>query len=379
MYILIVSRGCPSKKYKMNGIFEFDQAKALAKAGNKVVYAAIDLRSLRRKRKWGFEEFEKDGVSVQAINLPCGRIPRFLMDKMRIIAFSKLYEHIEKKYGKPDIIHAHFIHFGYSTACLFDKSKIPLILTEHYSGMNQIEIDPYLLKLGSYTYPRMHKVISVGKHLAINLKEKFGLEEIIIPNIVDVSSFKFRDVSKQSNDFNFISTGSLTKNKRMDILIKSFYNAFEVDNNKKLYIYGEGSERSNLEKIIRNYRLENNVFLMGLVDRKEIANKMCECDCFVLVSELETFGVAYIEAMAMGLPVIATRCGGPEDFVNIKNGLLVSVDNIAEITNSLISIYQNINHYNKKIISDLTINEFGSQTITNKLSKLYTKILNSRE
>ena len=59
MYILIVASGYPTEKYKLNGIFEFDQAVALSKMGHKVIYACVDLRSIRRKRKWGFEQLEK--------------------------------------------------------------------------------------------------------------------------------------------------------------------------------------------------------------------------------------------------------------------------------------------------------------------------------
>lgn len=84
MYILIVARGYPSERYKMNGIFEFDQAKALAKAGHKVIYAAIDVRSIRHKRQWGFESFKKDGVQIEAINIPCGGIHRIIQYQIPI-------------------------------------------------------------------------------------------------------------------------------------------------------------------------------------------------------------------------------------------------------------------------------------------------------
>ena len=67
MYILIIARGYPTEKYKMNGIFEFDQAKALVQAGHKVIYTAVDVRSIRRCRKWGFESFEKYGVKLKPL------------------------------------------------------------------------------------------------------------------------------------------------------------------------------------------------------------------------------------------------------------------------------------------------------------------------
>ena len=71
MRIYIISRGYPSEKYVKNGIFEFDQAKALASIGHEVVFLALDLRSFRRKRKFGRESFQKRGVNIEAVNIPC--------------------------------------------------------------------------------------------------------------------------------------------------------------------------------------------------------------------------------------------------------------------------------------------------------------------
>lgn len=85
MNVLIIARGYPTNKYKMNGIFEFDQAKALVEAGHNVFYAAIDLRSLRRWRKWGIERKSIDGVNIYAINIPCGRIPKIVLRKIAFL------------------------------------------------------------------------------------------------------------------------------------------------------------------------------------------------------------------------------------------------------------------------------------------------------
>ena len=182
-----------SEKYKMNGIFEFDQAKALAQAGLKVIYAAIDLRSIRRTRQWGYESFKKDGVQIEAINIPCGRVPKTLLNKVGIIALKKLYKQILSKYGKPDVVHAHFIGFGYIAAKVFAESQIPMVLTEHFSEMNKTALSPYLLKLGEYTYHRMNQVITVSNALANNIKCTFGVQAITIPNILDTTNFQYKD------------------------------------------------------------------------------------------------------------------------------------------------------------------------------------------
>jgi hypothetical protein len=109
MRVLIVARGYPTKKYKMNGIFEFDQAKALVYSGVNVVYAAIDMRSIRRWRKWGIETKIVNGVKIYAINLPLGRIPKQLLRVISKFGLIYLYKKIINEQGKPDIIHAHIL------------------------------------------------------------------------------------------------------------------------------------------------------------------------------------------------------------------------------------------------------------------------------
>ena len=67
---------------------------------------------------------------------------------------------------------------------------------------------------------------------------------------------------------------------------------------------------------------------------------MRHSNAFVLASRTETFGVVYIEALSQGLPVIATRCGGPESIVTSDNGLLVPIENIPELTKALLTLYK---------------------------------------
>jgi len=377
MNVLIISRGYPNEKYKMNGIFEFDQAKALANAGHKIIYAAVDLRSVRRIRKFGFESIYKDNVYIEAINIPCGRIPKFILNKISIIALKKLYSKILKKYGRPDIIHAHFIQYGYITAKVFENKNIPIVLTEHYSAMNEDIINPYYFKLGSNTYSKVNKVLAVSSYLAANIKNKFNIDAEVVPNIVDTEAFEFKTNTdiKKDDMFNFVSIGSLNKNKRMDMLIKAFYKGFKDYNNIKLFIFGDGPERKYLELLISKLKLEDKVFLMGLISREKIAEKLSCSNCFVLASKHETFGVAFIEAMAMGLPVIATKCGGPEDFVNESNGILIDKDNEEKLANAMQKMYNDIKKYDNKKISYEIKEKFSPQIVAKKLELIYFGII----
>jgi len=378
MYILIIARGYPTEKYKMNGIFEFDQAKALVQAGHKVIYAAVDVRSIRRCRKWGFESFEKYGVQIEAINIPGGRIPKTILRQIQMQGLKNLYKRIETKYGKPDIIHAHFLGYGNISTKILAKQNIPIVLTEHLSGMNNKALEPRLITLGNETYPKVDKLITVSRALANNIEEKFGVKAAVIPNMIDTESFNYINRKNENDDYVFVSTGGLIPRKNMDMLVDSFNIAFKDKKKVKLYIFGKGAERSKLEQMIAEYKLTEQIFLMGLRDRKEIAKRMHESDCFVLASKLETFGVAYIEALAAGLPVIATNCGGPEEFVHKDNGILIEVDDTQGLTDAMLKMYSESNKFDREKISKETVDKFSPEIIAKRLTEIYRNVLKDR-
>ena len=137
MRIYIVSRGYPSERFVTHGIFEFDQAKALVAYGHEVIYIALDMRSFRRKRRMGRESFIKDGVQIESINIPCGKMPSFLLHPIRKQALIRVYNECVKKYGKPDIVHAHFQEIAFTTVHALKNIAVPLVMTEHLSSLNE--------------------------------------------------------------------------------------------------------------------------------------------------------------------------------------------------------------------------------------------------
>jgi glycosyltransferase involved in cell wall biosynthesis len=374
LYVLFVARGYPTDTFKVNGVFEFDQAKALVKQGHKMIYAAVDLRSFRRKRKWGFESFIHDGVQVEAINIPCGRITKTLLNKIRKFALQQLVQRIEKKYGKPDVVHAHFLEFGRAATQVFQDKDIPIVLTEHMSSMGQETISPYLINIAKNTYPLVTQLITVGHSLSKNIHHQFGVSSKVIANMMDTSIFSYENKKISKSDFSFVTTAALIEGKAIDLLVHAFHRAFENQKNVYLYIFGEGTERKKIEKSIAHFGLADRIFLRGLVSRNEIAEQMKVSDCFVLPSRYETFGVAYIEAMAAGLPVITTKCGGPEDFVTEENGKIVPVDHLEELADAMIDIRHNMDRYDREKISQTTKDLFSPETIGKQITDVYLEI-----
>ena len=102
-----------------------------------------------------------------------------------------------------------------------------------------------------------------------------------------------------------------------------------------LTIVGDGPDRAFIESKIADYRLSDQIHLVGVKTPEEVNDLLCHSDCFVLSSRLETFAIVVIEAMAKGLPVIATRSGGPETFLRPEHGILVQKENVDELAHAM--------------------------------------------
>ncbi|MEG0517596.1 MAG: glycosyltransferase, partial [Bacteroidales bacterium] len=217
----------------------------------------------------------------------------------------------------PDLVHAHFTRIAAMASVLKKTHKIPFVITEHSSKMIEPTLSKELIYYAEKAYFNADEVVCVSKSLADNLYEKFKINCKLIPNIVDTDKISYRPMDHSK--FTFISVGNLIQRKGFDILLSAFRNMKNVDT--QLHIIGSGEERGNLQNFINTHELNTRVKLLGYKNREEIAGIMNMGDAFVLASKRETFGVVFIEAMLAGLPVVATRCGGPENFINKSNGI----------------------------------------------------------
>jgi len=377
MFILVVACEYPSQKYPVNGIFELDQAKALKDQGNKVVCAAVNISSFRRWKKWGIERKNVGNIDFYTINVPVWRVPLWLEKEIGVRVLSILYNVIVKDQGVPDVMHAHFTKIGYLASHLNKKFKldIPVVMTEHFSGILNPNITTAFANTADYAYKNVDALIVVSHKLKDTIKEKFDVDSIYIPNIVDTNLFNLSSTDEKIPIFDFISVGRLISLKRMDLTIRAFIRAFETIDNVILTIFGDGSERRNLEKLIIKHGMQNRIKLMGLQPREAIAEQFRNGNCFVLASQSETFGVAYIEALASGLPVIATKCGGPESFIHEGNGFFVPVDDEDELVKAMTYMYNNQDKFDSNSISKEAIGLFSSSIIAKALNEVYKNVV----
>ena len=287
-------------------------------------------------------------------------------------ALKKLYKiAFTNKSDKPELLHAHFINEAYMAAKLCEQEEIRLIITEHSSEMNKSEIDKSLLHYAKSAYSKADTVIAVGQGLANNIKKNTGISCTVIPNIMAVDDFYGVKRNPEPKSFGFVFCGNLIEVKRPILLLNAFSIVQKNHPEIRLGLIGDGVLHNELEEKIKELNLLSSVKVYGRLLRKDIASIYSSYDCFVLPSRSETFGVAYIEAMAAGLPVIATKCGGPEDFVTPEVGVLIPVDDEKALVQAMEDMVGAKHKYKCETIREYVEGRFSDQNIAKNLCQVY--------
>ena len=147
----------------------------------------------------------------------------------------------------------------------------------------------------------------------------------------------------------------------------------------KLMICGSGSEKEKLEKMIKDFNLEDRVFLLGDILHSELPKYVACADIFVRPSLAEGFGIVFLEAMACNIAVIGTPVGGIPDFLKDREtGLLCEAGNPKDIAEKIKILIQD-KILREKLVKNsrqMVLREYGWDKISEKLRKLYAKIIN---
>ena len=376
MYILMIARGVPNDKYPQWGCFEKDQAEALASIGHKVIVMSLDGRFLLHRRKIGLEHQQINGVEYYDYYLYPQKLTDILSHALTLYIqdnlIQNLYRIIEKKHGKPDIIFGQMFINTRMGICLSQKYNIPIVGIEHLGRFNDANLDNWghTKKDAEYTYHNIHTAIAVSHKLKESLYRHFSITADVVPNLLGK---EFYYTAPNNNEaFTIVSVGRLDHGKGFDLLIQALLKIKDkLPQNWQVKIIGSGEWRDILQREINTSNLQNNIVLLGQKNKQEIVQLLQQSDLFVLPSRSETFGVVYIEAMACGLPIIATDCGGPRDIVTKDNGLLIPNEDVDALGEAILYMVENIDKYDRKAIAEDCQARFSPKVVAKQLTQIF--------
>lgn len=371
MNVLIIASWYPSEENPLNGVFFQQRAKALAKEECRVTVFFTDVRFNLKGAKKGITESTEDNVRVYRY-VKWNKTPfcEAGVAYQKIAMVKKLYR---MAFGqeKPDLIQLESAHNALAAVALSKKMKIPLFYTEHSSKM--------LISQKGTLHRRLLELASKNAQytfwISRAMKEKVSTyckQGEMLPNAIDFSQFTLVSAPEE---FCFCALGSLRKIKGFDILLRAFHEVLKRFPNCKLIIGGDGEESEALHMLCDDLNLNNAVVFGGWVN-PEKRNQFYQCaSAFVCSSYVETFSIVTIEALACGVPVVATKCGGPEDIIDDTNGYLVEKGNMHELANGMMKMVESRSHFDSKLIRQNAYLRYSEDSVVKRQMDCYKRLI----
>lgn len=331
----------PNKNNPTKGIFNLSRIKALKKNNAEIkVVSPIGLTPperflfpiprlfdiinyLKLQMKIPFKEKINN---IQVIHPKWFWLPRrffwkYEVDLLHFFVGKKINEIIED--FEPDIIITSWLHpYGTYAKYLKRNYNVPvisisegsdlLVFPKKYPGIK------YIIKLAN---EYIDKTIFVSDRMSLHVKKYYNISKSqVIHNGYDNDLFYYEENTNHYNSkIKLLSIGNLCYIKGHDILL----DAMSGMENVELTIIGDGEKRNNYKNLINSNRLNSKVHLLGNMPQKNLRKYIVQSDLFCLPSRSESFGISALEAMACGVPVVATNVGGLSDLIiNGFNGYM---------------------------------------------------------
>jgi L-malate glycosyltransferase len=377
MHLLIIPSYYPNSYNPIDGIYFKVQAESLKTAGLKIgVVAPIIIKHyvLKRERRIDFGyKITHNGIPTYLYQFPSFPIFKKANDLLRLYYGKKLFRKYIIMNGLPDIIHLHSFENGILTRWIKKIYKIQYVTTEHSSGFQRKIYTKWKLQLAIKAYQETIKLVTVSTALKNTLKRLFDIEAITIGNMIDIDFFVPITEEKK---YDFITVGGLQPTKNYPLLIDSFGHVCGKYPELRLAIVGNGPLKDQINNKIEKSDFTQNIEMLGSQSPSEILHLLNQSSIFVSSSKIETFGVAIIEAMSCGLPVVSTKSGGPEDLIIDESFGILCDHNPESLYNAMINVFENIDYYNNNKIREYIINNFSSQAVCNQLQSIYKEVVN---
>lgn len=249
-----------------------------------------------------------------------------------------------------DLLHVHYA-IPHASAAYFARQilkkqgrDIPFITTLHGTDITLVGKDQTYAPVVTFSINESNAITAVSDNLREETYRSFAIEKDIqvIPNFVDSIRFRqtdkghFKKMLAPNGERILAHVSNFRKVKRVEDVVRVFERVHEVIPSKLLMI-GDGPERQSAEELCRTLRICNDIRFLG--KQEQMDEILSITDLFILPSQYESFGLAALEAMSCGVPVISTNAGGlPEINVQGKTGYLSDVGDVTDMAKHAIEI-----------------------------------------
>jgi N-acetyl-alpha-D-glucosaminyl L-malate synthase BshA len=291
-------------------------------------------------------ELLNSNVHFHEVNVP--DYPLFHYQPYELALSSKLVDMV--KAHKIDVLHVHYAiphaYAAYMAKKMLHEEGIilPIVTTLHGTDITLVGSHPFYKTAVTFSINKSDAVTSVSQSLKEDTQRLFNTQKDIkvVPNFIDIDKYKMdfkdcdRDLLALPNERVITHVSNFRPVKRIADVVEVFYRV-QKKVPSKLMMVGEGPERKKAEQLCKTYGIEDKVVFLG--NSNEVDKILCFSDLFLLPSQTESFGLAALEAMASGVPVISSNSGGiPEVNIEGVSGFLSPVGSVDEMAQNAIKI-----------------------------------------
>jgi len=324
-HVLLIPAYFSRPQHPSAGRYVLDQALLLQRAGLQVGILFVNTQDGSLSPFAQLKHYEQEGIAVLRRDgwLPPKKGPQLFA--YYAARFRKPYAAYVKRYGRPDLLHAHTYWAAAGAELLAREHGLPWFCSYHSSKLLPPAILPdwesaLLARLLRQATRNIAVSAALRKGLLLHAKEA---RITVLPNAVDTDLFS---PSVQPGDrFVVAYVGDLIPSKLVSLLLEAFA-MFYPRRQDRLWIIGQGPETAALKKQAREIGIEEQTQFLGELPREQVAARLRQASILGLPSRRETFGVVLIEAMASGIPVLSTPSGGPEGIITPQTGRLLPAD-----------------------------------------------------
>lgn len=380
--VLVLPSWYPTDRYPQGGIFIQQQARALASRSDvNLAVLFLDRTSplgwLRGPKRLSMR-MEK-GVPVYRLAMP--RVPGvwpLLYAAWTIFAYRSLTR-VRRKV-RPDIVHAHVaLPAGLAGALIKILWRTPIVLTEHTAPFSTLMRNLPAALATRFAIHRADRVVAVSDALHDQITSYPELRRSIdvVPNLVNVREFAVKSQTRSVDGAaRLLFVGEMrTDRKGVDYLLAAISILRQRGVAVTLDLVGDGPKRREYETLARQLNVAEVCRFHGALPHEQVVHIMSAYDLLVLSSLAETFGVVVVEALASGVPVVATRSGGPEEVLTPDLGVVVEKADSEALAEGIADVLARPGDFPPDHLRRVTEERFGEAKIAARLVGLYRQVI----
>ena len=384
--ILLITKWYPNRYDPQLGVFIQKHVKAISSFADVVVFYAQSFENGSGAKTETIKQTE-DGITEYIVYYPKSK--SLFSSVVNAFRYYKAWKNtlglITKKGIRPDIIHAYILLRPVLLAWFLSKKiKVPYIVSEQWSGYatGRYQDQSWLRRtMSTYFTNRAQGGTVVSEFLKKKMNESgFRNPFVVIPNIIDTEAAvsPVKRIWEGTKTKILIVADLVDEIKNIRGVLDVFKDVQTIHKNVELKIVGGGKDEENLKSYSKKLGLfGSTVFFEGQKNNSDVYDYLKQCDFLVVNSRYETFSLICAEAMSCGKPVIATRCGGPEEFVTEQTGILIPVDDPEKLRAAIFNLLSEPGKFQEALIRRYAEEHFSSKTAASLFKKVYQKAIDS--